>query len=214
MKKNIILALIFSFFLISCAGKKDLFDDYNLSDKAWLERIINNIKKDRLDDADNDYISLYSEHINSELLKSAMLILANAHSNEGEYLLANYYLDEYLKLFGSKQNYEWIKYLKIKNAYSSLKLPNRNQYFLLDVIKLIQDFKFEYPNSQYIFLIRHYESKLELANYILNKDILKLYKRMGYEQSVEVYKQRLENSNFNDIKVIKGYLPWYRKIFE
>lgn len=215
MKKLNIFLLILTIFFSACASnKKDMFDDYNLSDSAWLEKIIESVKKNDLEKADSDYISLYSEHINSPLLASAMLILSQAHANEHEYLLANYYIDEYIKLYGNSQNYEWLNYLKIRNNFYAFSLPNRNQYLLLDSIKDVDIFLSTYKNSKYAPLVNSIKTKLNLTQIMLDTDIRNLYRRMGHDISEEIYDKKIKDSDLNDIKYIKPRLPWYRKLFE
>lgn len=215
MKKTTLFLFIFIVFFSACAkNKKDMFSDYNLSDKAWLEKIISNIKDDDLEKADSNYVSLYSEHINSPLLSSAMLILSNAHADAKEYLLANYYLDEYNKLYGSKKNSDWINYLKIKNNFYAFKLPRRNQYLMLETLKSIETFKVAYPDSKYLEHIKTIETKLNLTQHMLDIDIRNLYKRMNHDVSVDIYNEKIKNNNLNEIQFIEPKSPWYRKIFE
>ncbi|ULO02225.1 beta-barrel assembly machinery complex, BamD/YfiO lipoprotein [Campylobacter sp. RM5004] len=215
MKKLNIFLLILSLLCFSaCASKKEMFDDYNLSDSAWLEKIIESVKKNDLEKADSEYISLYSEHINSPLLASAMLILSQAHAKEHEYLLANYYIDEYIKLYGNSNNYEWLSYLKIKNNFNAFSLPNRNQYLLNETLKEIDAFLFTNKNSQYSPLVNSIKTKLNLTKLMLETDIRDLYRRMGHDISESVYDEKIKNNELNDIKYIKPRLPWYRKLFE
>lgn len=215
MKKlNIFLLILMIFFSACASNKKEMFDDYNLSDNAWLEKIIESVKKNDLEKADSDYISLYSEHINSPLLASAMLILSEAHAKEHEYLLANYYIDEYIKLYGNSSNYEWLNYLKIKNNFNAFSLPNRNQYLLKDTLKDIDVFLVSNQNSKYSPLVNSIKTKLNLSELMLDTDIRDLYRRMGHLESEEVYDKRIKNNDLNDIKYIKPRLPWYRKLFE
>lgn len=212
--KNFSFILIFLIIFTACSSKKETFDDYNLSDKAWLDKILKNIEKNELDKADNNYTSLYSEHINSPLLKSATLILSKAHSNEHEYDLANYYIDEYIKLYADANNIEWLNYLRIKNLFKGIALPKRNQFLLLKAIEEVNNFKNEYPESIYIPYINTIENKLMLTQLMLDKDILKLYKKLDYEESVLIYKKMIEENTLNEVEYIEPKLPWYRKIFE
>lgn len=214
MRKFNIFLLILLLCFSACANKKEMFDDYNLSDNAWLEKIIESVKKNDLEKADSEYISLYSEHINSPLLASAMLILSEAHAKEHEYLLANYYIDEYIKLYGNSSNYEWLNYLKIKNNFNAFSLPNRNQYLLNETLKEIDAFLFTNKNSQYSPLVNSIKTKLNLTKLMLETDIRDLYRRMGHDVSESVYDEKIKNNELNDIKYIKPRLPWYRRLFE
>lgn len=215
MKKTTLFLFIFILFFNACAkSKKDMFDDYNLSDKAWLEKIVSNVKDGNLEKADNNYISLYSEHINSPLLGSAILILSQAHSDAKEYLLANYYIDEYSKLYGSKKNSDWLSYLKIKNNFEAFKLPRRNQFLMLETLKSIDTFNSVYPDSKYLEYINTIKTKLNLTQHMLDIDIRNLYKRLDHDISADIYDEKIKNNDLNDIEFIEPKLPWYRKLFE
>ncbi|ECP4055319.1 outer membrane protein assembly factor BamD, partial [Campylobacter jejuni] len=41
-----------------------------------------------------------------------------------------------------------------------------------------------------------------------------LYQRIGHDESAQIYKQRLQESEFYQQSIIKPELPWYRSIFE
>ena len=62
------------------------------------QKMIKQIANNDLDKADDTYTSLESEHRNSPLLETSLLILINAHMDEEEYALSNFYLDEYTKI--------------------------------------------------------------------------------------------------------------------
>lgn len=215
MKKILIFTICSVLFFVSCANnKKDMFDDYNLSDKEWLLKIINSIQKADLEKADSDYISLYSEHINSPLLASAMLILSQAHAKEHEYLLANYYIDEYIKLYGSSNNYEWLNYMKLKNNFNAFSQANRNQALLEESLKEVESYTKTTSDEVLKYLASSMQTKLELAKIILYKDIKDLYHRMGHYTSEKFYDDIIKNESLNTIDYIKPKKPWYRELFE
>lgn len=215
MKKILIFTICSVLFFVSCANnKKDMFDDYNLSDKEWLLKIINSIQKADLEKADSDYISLYSEHINSPLLASAMLILSQAHAKEHEYLLANYYIDEYIKLYGSSNNYEWLNYIKLKNNFNAFSQANRNQALLEESLKEVESYTKTTSDEVLKYLASSMQTKLELAKIILYKDIKDLYHRMGHYTSEKFYDDIIKNESLNTIDYIKPKKPWYRELFE
>lgn len=215
MKKILIFTICSVLFFVSCASnKKDMFDDYNLSDKEWLLKIINSIQKADLEKADSDYISLYSEHINSPLLASAMLILSQAHAKEHEYLLANYYIDEYIKLYGSSNNYEWLNYMKLKNNFNAFSQANRNQALLEETLNDVGNYTKTTSDEVLKYLASTMQTKLELAKIVLYKDIKDLYHRMGHQTSEKVYDEIIKNEKLNTIDYIKPKKPWYRELFE
>ncbi|MGP1486178.1 MAG: outer membrane protein assembly factor BamD [Campylobacter sp.] len=206
--------LLTAFLLFTgCAEKYNQL--YNLTPEEWYAEIISDIKNSDLESADKHYVSMSSEHVASPLLEQILLILAQAHANEEEYLMANFYLDEYIKKYGDNSyKTEFAQYLKIKANFDSFSQPNRNQKLMQDSISEIEKFLYMYPNTQYRPLIETMLAKFKLAVFSLESQIADLYKRTGRTQSSEVYEQKLQNSPLNDTNIIQPKLPWYRKIFE
>ena len=206
--------LLTAFLLFTgCAEKYNQL--YNLTPEEWYAEIISDIKNSDLESADKHYVSMSSEHVASPLLEQILLILAQAHANEEEYLMANFYLDEYIKKYGDNSyKTEFAQYLKIKANFDSFSQPNRNQKLMQDSISEIEKFLYMYPNTQYRPLIETMLAKFKLAVFSLESQIADLYKRTGRTQSSEVYEQKLQNSPLNDTNIIQPELPWYRKIFE
>ena len=206
--------LLTAFLLFTgCAEKYNQL--YNLTPEEWYAEIISDIKNSDLESADKHYVSMSSEHVASPLLEQILLILAQAHANEEEYLMANFYLDEYIKKYGDNSyKTEFAQYLKIKANFDSFSQPNRNQKLMQDSIGEIEKFLYMYPNTQYRPLIETMLAKFKLAVFSLESQIADLYKRTGRTQSSEVYDQKLQNSPLNDTSIIQPELPWYRKIFE
>ena len=156
-----------------------------------------------------------SEHVASPLLEQILLILAQAHANEEEYLMANHYLDEYIKRYGDNgPRTEFAQYLKIKANFDSFTQPNRNQKLMEDSVTEIEKFLYMYPNTEYKPLIETMLIKFKLALYFLDMQIADLYKRTGRDVSAKIYEQKLEESPFRSSDLIKPDVAWYRKLFE
>ena len=83
----------------SACSQKEL--EYNKPAMYWYENILKEINFGNLEGADSNFSSLQSEHINSPLVPEAMLILAQAHMDREEYLLATFYIDEYEKRYST-----------------------------------------------------------------------------------------------------------------
>ena len=98
--KSLLFILSLAIFFQACSSKK--ITVYNQSASYWYNEMITSINQGDLDAADDTYTSLNSEHRNSPLIPTSLVILANAHVEDEEYELANYYLDEYLKRFAQK----------------------------------------------------------------------------------------------------------------
>ena len=209
---HLLIASVFIALVSGCASKtKEVF---NMPATYWYEQIAKEIKAQDLEKADGFYTSLVSEHVESPLLPEAMMMLANAHMQDEEYLLANFYLDEYLKRYGSKENADHVRYLKLKANYDAFPNPNRNQQLLLDTIAQTKEFIARYPNSKYKPLAQTMLSRLELGEYFLDKNIKDLYERTDKAEAAKKYDEKLKNSSFNQAEMIEPHIPWYRSLFE
>ena len=147
MRKVKLATLIFAvlIFFAGCSGKQD--EIYNKPAEFWYEQIIYDIKDSDLEAADKHFASMSAEHVSSPLVEQAMMILAQAHAQVEEYILANFYFDEYIKRYSDGSRMEYIKYLKIKANFDSFAQPARNQQLLLDTIEETKVFLQEYPDS-------------------------------------------------------------------
>lgn len=214
MRLATIAALFLALFIITgCSTKKEKVV-YNKPALYWYEQIIKSIKNADLEKADDMYTSLSSEHIASPLLPEAMIILSQAHMDEEEYLLASFYLDEYIKRYGNEQKSEYARFMKIKANFESFPNPNRNQQLLLDTIAQTKEFIAKYPTSQYRPMVETMLVKLRLGNYYLNENIASLYERIDKPEAAKVYKEKIENSPLKTANMIEPHIPWYRSIFE
>lgn len=213
MKNTFIIFFFILAFFLGCSAKHNE-ELYNLSASQWYAQIIKDLQDKDLEKADNHYSGMSSEHVNDPLLETTLIILAQAHMDEEEYKLAEFYLDEYAKKFGSSKNVDFIRYLKIRAKFEAFAVPNRNQALMLQSQKEIDDFLKEYPQTQYEPLVQTMLTKFNLAVFHLNSTIADLYQRTGREESYQIYQKELENSEFFEKSIIKPELPWYRSIFE
>ena len=209
---KIVLATFVIFAFFGCADKNK--EVYNKPALYWYGEIIKKIKDYDLEEADNLYTSLSSEHISSPLLPEAMIILAQAHMEEEEYLLANFYLDEYIKRFGTTQKSEYARFMKIKANFESFPNPNRNQQLLLDTMKQTKEFVDRYPDSQYKPMVETMYVKLKLGEHFMIKNIADLYTRIDKPEAAKVYQEQFDNSALKNANMIKPHIPWYRAWFE
>lgn len=210
--KNLIFIAIVALLFAACSMKENEF--YNLSAKQWYDIIIKDLQIRDLEIADEHYTSMASEHIADPLLENAQLILAQAHIDEEEYELADFYLEENAKKFGTSKNMDFIRFLQIKAKFKTFAQPNRDQGLLLKGMEQIDDFSIAYPDTKYDPLVQTMLSKFNLAIYALDENIASLYKRTDRDESYEVYTQRLEELDFAGVPMKKAKVPWYRWIFE
>ncbi|EAJ6073096.1 outer membrane protein assembly factor BamD [Campylobacter coli] len=213
MRKKIFLFILLGALFSACSTKNNE-GLYNLSANEWYKQIIKDLQDKDLEKADDHYNGMASEHIADPLLETTQIILAQAHMDEEEYQLAEFYLDEYNKKFGNSRNADYIRYLKIKAKFDAFAVPNRNQALMLESQKEIDSFLKDYPYTEYEPLVQTMLTKFNLAVFYLNDTIHDLYERTGHTQSAEIYQERLQESEFYHQSIIKPELPWYRSIFE
>ena len=210
--KSVLLALIVMLF-IGCSDK-DVVKEYDRPALYWYKNIVKSISSSNFDKADNYYISLRSEHMRSPLLPTATLILAQAHMKEQNYLMADYYLDEYLKKYASGERIELAKFLKIKAAFLGLKDINRDQKLMIDTLKNVDSFTKEYPDSIYKPIVDTLKVRLHMAQYLLNENIARLYKRIGKEKAYEIYMEKNRKSTLNSADIKPPQESFFDKLFK
>jgi outer membrane protein assembly factor BamD len=186
------LALL-AFLFAGCASKS-IHEEYNKSAAYWYKEILKKVAAGNMDKADDAYTSLASEHVASPYLKEAMMILYRVHLEEEEYLMADFYLDSYIKRYATSRNIEYLKYLKIKTKFAQFKHPKRNQKLLLDTIAEANTYEEKFPHSLYNPMVDTILTKLYLTELILNRDIVSLYKRLGRKKAAEIYQQKIDAS--------------------
>ncbi|HOI83736.1 MAG TPA: outer membrane protein assembly factor BamD [Campylobacterales bacterium] len=209
--KTTALALTAGFVLLGCSAKQD---EYNKPADYWYQKMVKETMRGDLEQADKLFTSLQSEHIRSPLIQEAMLIMAQAHMDNEEYLLANHYLDEYIKRYGDKKNVEFARYMKVKANFLAFKKANRDQQLILDTQKDVEDFIKEYPYSAYKPYAQTILLKLTLANKAINENIAGLYDRIDKPEAAKKYRADANISWLDGVKYEKAHTPWYRAIFE
>jgi outer membrane protein assembly factor BamD len=208
IKKIAIITIII--FITGCSQKAK---DYNQKAEHWYAKIIKSISINELEVAGEYLTSLKSEHIKSKYIKSAILLLAQAHIKNDEHLLANFYLDEFIKKYSSSKEIEYAKFMKIKSSYSSIKYQNRDQGLIKKTLADADNFKDRYPNSKFIPMLNTIVTNLNLSKDSLNKSIVELYKKLDKNDAAEVYENRIDKDlNKNQIKEPNVFI--IRRVFE
>lgn len=195
-----------------CSSKEE--NEYNKPAVYWYNKMIKQISTYQLDQADDTYTSLESEHRNSPLLPSAIMIIANAHMDDEEYQMANYYFDEYLKRFGLKDDADYIRFLKIKSNFLAFKNQFREQDLLEKTLFQTDAFIKQYKDSEYIYLVQTIKARLLMAKAIFDKEIAELYTRVDKPKASEFYEEKAKQNWKNLDTIEKVNVPWYRWIFE
>ena len=210
--KNILLIACAAFVFTACSSKTE--EEYNKPALYWYNKMLKQIAANDLDEADDTYTSLESEHRNSPFIPSAMLILVNAHIDEEEYALANFYLDEYIKRFGLSKDIDYARYLKIKANFLGFKYQFRDQQLIEDTLTQVQEFKGKYPTSPYMPLVDTINARLSMAKASMDKEIADLYRKKDKELAVAFYENKLKESWVDPAEIEPVKVPFYRSIFE
>jgi len=195
-----------------CASKTGTTETYNKPANYWYKEIMKSVAAGNMDKADDAYTSLASEHVASPYLKEAMMILYRVHLEEEEYLMANFYLDNYIKRYATSRNIEYLKYLKIKTKFAQFKHPKRNQKLLIDTIAEASDYRAKFPDSLYNPLVDTILTKLYLTELILNREIVSLYKRLGRDKAAEIYQRKIDRSWLKDTPIATENKSLFQKI--
>ncbi len=193
LSRTILVSMVVALFLVGCA-KDDEIAEFNKPALYWYKQIAKSISKESLDKADAYYISLKSEHIRSPLIPTAMMMLAHAHINAEEYLLANYYLDEYNKRFGTHNSQEYIDFMKLKASFLGVRDVYKDQKLIMDSISKATHYLDRYPNSSYSPLVNTILIRLQMSQYLLNENIASLYDRTGKKEASKIYRAKNSNS--------------------
>ena len=193
-KKSLFAGMAMVFLFAGCAKDDDEVAEFNKPALYWYQQIGNSIASGNMDKADAYYISLKSEHMRSPLMQTAMMMLAVAHMDEEEYLLAGYYLDEYNKRFGGEKNREYIEYMKLKAAFLGIKDVYKDQKLIMDSINGAGTYLLRYPGSTYTPLVKTILVRLHMSQYLLNENIAALYERTGKPDAAKIYREKNKGS--------------------
>ena len=193
MKLYSLVLMVFIFVFVGCQNKDDV-TEFNKPAFYWYKQIALSAMNGRVTKADAYYISLKSEHIRSPLMPTALMMLVTAHMDEDEYLLANFYLDEYNKLFADYSTQEYSDFLKLKASFLGIQDVYKDQKLVIDTIAKSQTYLYRYPNSDYIPLINTILIKLHMSQYLLNENIASLYDRIDKPKAGEIYRAKNRGS--------------------
>jgi outer membrane protein assembly factor BamD len=208
---SFLLSLVF-LFIVGCSDKEAV-KEYDKPALYWYKNIIKSVSSLSFDKADNYYISLRSEHMRSPLLSTATMILAQAHMEDKSYLMSDYYLDEYLKKYASSGKIEQARFLKIKAAFLGVKNINRDQKLMIDTLSAVDAFIIAYPNSYYRPIVDTLKVRLQMAQYLLNESVARLYSRIGKDEAAKVYRGKNEHSVLNSSDIEAPKEGFFAKIF-
>ena len=189
LKKSILAGMALAFLFVGCS-KDDEVAEFNKPALYWYKKIGSSITQGNMDKADAYYISLKSEHMRSPLMPTAIMMLAAAHMNEEEYLLANYYLDEHNKRFGQDTDREYTEFMKLKASFLGVKDVYKDQQLVMNSINNANKYMLRYPGSVYTPLVNTILIRLHMSQYLLNENIAALYDRTDKPEAAKIYREK------------------------
>ena len=193
LKKSLLLGLAMVFVLMGCGSDEEV-TEFNKPALYWYKRIADSISNQNMDKADEYYISLKSEHMRSPLMPTAIIMLAHAHMQNEEYLLANYYFDEYNKRYADEERREYTEFMKLKASFLGVKDVYKDQKLIIDSINTAKRYLLRYPGSEYRPLVNSLLVRLHMAQYLLNENIASLYDRTDKPKAAKIYRDKNKNS--------------------
>lgn len=193
LKKSVLAGMTMVFLFVGCSDDKEVAE-FNKPALYWYQQVANSITNGNLDKADAYYISLKSEHMRSPLMPTALMMLAQAHMSKEEYLLANYYLDEYNKRFGEEASLEYIDFMKLQASFLGVKDVYKDQKLIMDSIATAKTHIYRYPGSSYAPLVNTMLIRLHMSQYLLNENIAALYDRTGKDEAAKIYRAKNKGS--------------------
>ena len=205
--------LTFSALLFFSACTKEV-EEYNKPAIYWYEKIVSSISDANYDRADDYYSSLQGEHIGSPLLPEATMMMALAHMENEEYLLAEHFFNEYISRYANPNEREYAEYMKIKAKFLALPNPRRDQALIVEAIEDANAFKGSYPYSQYYYLVDSMLTDLYFADSSLNESIADLYERLDKPKASKYYKELKPRPWIDWSQVQRAESAWYRGWFE
>ena len=192
-KKIFLVAISIAFLLTGCSNKNKI-THFNKPALYWYQNIASSIGNQKMDRADENYVSLKSEHMNSPLMPTAIMMLAHAHMDAEEYLLANYYFDEYNKRYENEGSQEYMEFMKLKASFFGIQDAYKDQKLIMDSIHDSNIYIARYPDSVYAPLVNTLLIRLHMTQYLLNENIASLYKRTGKPTAAKIYSDKNSNS--------------------
>ncbi len=198
--------------LTGCGSKSE--QEYEKPAIYWYQKMMKKVASGNLEKADNLFTSLESEHISSPLIPQAMMILAQAHMDAEEYLLAQFYMDEYMKRYGSFKNRMLAEFMKIKAAFFGLRSPQRDQKLIEDTLARARNYILKYPSGEFTPIVETIETRLAMTEYLLNEKIARLYDRRDKPRAAAIYRKRNASGWVRKEDIAPPPAGWFDWLFE
>jgi len=196
--------IIIGFLIGGCANdsmqlKQDNKKPNTINDKTLYKGIYNNLHNN-LDGADEQYINLKTTYENSRYLSKAASILAIAHMNKKEYILANFYIQELLQYDSSSKIG---KFLLSKNQFLYAQLTQSDQQYINSAIKSLQTNLALLSDSEHKMLSNSMLTRLKFDKIYNYAKIGSMYKKLNKNKAYELYINKSLNSEIDINSIYK-----------
>ncbi len=214
IRNILLLGMATVIFVVSGCGKTDEVAEFNKPALYWYKKIAGSISSSNMDKADEYYISLKSEHMLSPLMPTAITMLAHAHMQKEEYLLANYYFDEFNKRYADDESREYTEFMKLKASFLGIKDVYKDQKLIMDSINKAKVYLMRYPGSEYAPLVNTLLVRLHMSQYLLNENIAALYERIDKPEAAKIYREKNKSSLVEMADITPPQQGFLGKIFD
>jgi len=170
-----------------------------ISDKYIYKSIYKNIRQNNLDSADDLYVKLKSDYEHSPYLKDAAKILAIAHMQNKEHILANFYIQEALQN-SSDDN---LKYLLSKNQFMAAVMNSSDNTYITKAKEALKSDVDIIDDSDYQLLANSFLTRLKLQDIYNNLQTGTLYNRLGKSKAYKIYKSKAMQDNIDINSIYK-----------
>ena len=197
MKKiNILLIVILTITINSCANNSNLSKENNNSIILGNNSLDNYIKEDSLDSADEAYITLKEEDINQNILKESAKKLALAHMQKQEYILANFYIQEAIS---NDESDDSLKLLLVKNQYLAALHNSTDMSYLKKALRALEEnINLVVNNDDRVKADKMLKEVRELMAK-KNAKIANYYKLKRKDKAYELYNDKVKLLNQNNV---------------
>lgn len=188
-------------------------EEFNQPATFWYERIIQSLANGNLERADGYFNALQGEHLASPLIADALLMLANAHMENNEHLLAGYFINEYKTRFSTTKNIAFVSFWEVKANYYAFSNYSKDQGFINDNINEISQFITLNSENKYMPYISHILTSFKLARFEMNESIMRIYRHKDKDLAIEKYQKDNDDLGVGEIEFTPSHIPWYVRIF-
>jgi len=164
--------------------------------KKSLSYFKNNIKiaiKDKdLDLADQLYLDMRDEYMESTSVPNIIFKLIDAHIDAHEYLLSRYYSESYIKDYPEGRRVQYASFLKVKSLFLRFK-NNNNKQEIIDQLELeLKDFLSYYTKGKYSLKVKKMKTEFEAIKENETEKIAMTYEKLGKLKAAEYYRSKLK----------------------